>query len=509
MTVDVLLTHSYFLRFDPKQQAAHMPYPPLGTLYAASLLRNSGIPVQLCDTMLADSEQIVRKAIEESRPKLLVIYDDDFNYLNKMCLTRMREAAFVISGIAKEFGIPVIVHGSDAADHAEQYLLHGADVVVVGEGEKTLHDVSFAFLNDQRESLRSIPGVTFMQDGIVCATGKRAVQQMLDTLPFPAWDLVDWTSYRNVWMKHHGYFSVNMVTTRGCPYHCNWCAKPIYGQVYNSRSPENVAREMLLLKQTVRPDHIWFADDIFGLKPGWVKHFAGIVNEQNGMIPFKIQSRADLLVRPDEVASLAQAGCSEVWIGAESGSQKILDAMDKGITVAQISDARKLLKQHKIDAAFFLQFGYRGETLDDITATISMLKKLQPENIGISVSYPLPGTKFYDSVVSEMGEKKNWTDSDDLSLMYRGTYSPQFYKQLHRFVHKTFRLKQGLTFLKEILTFQRVPIFRDVRRIVLITYYFPMLLLERCALLVYQNNRSHSERSSGAGKSKSDVGDKK
>ncbi len=482
MPVDVLLTHSYFLRFDPKQQAAHMPYPPLGTLYAASILRSSEISVRFCDTMLADSEEIIRGPLQELRPKLLVIYDDDFNYLNKMCLTRMREAAFVMSGIAKESGIPVIVHGSDAADHAGEYLAHGADVVIVGEGEKTLLDVCMALLNDQRDTLSSITGTVIMKEGTVWTSGTRSVQQQLDSLPFPAWDLVDWNSYRNVWMKHHGYFSVNMVTTRGCPYHCNWCAKPIYGQVYNSRSPENVVKEMLLLKETIRPDHIWFADDIFGLKPGWVKRFADTVNEQRAAIPFKIQSRADLLVRPNEAAELARAGCAEVWIGAESGSQKILDAMDKGITVAQIAEARSLLKQHRIDAAFFLQFGYRGETLDDINATMSMVKELMPDNIGISVSYPLPGTKFYEAVASEMGTKKNWTDSDDLSMMYRGTYSPQFYKQLHRYVHRTFRLKQGLTFLKEILTLQRVPTVRDLRRVGLIVYYVPMLIIDMYVL---------------------------
>lgn len=479
MTVDVLLTHSYFLRFDPKQQAAHMPYPPLGTLYAASVLRSSGLSVRLCDVMLADSEEIIRASLTEHKPKLLVIYEDDFNYLNKMCLTRMREAAFIMSGIAKEFGIPVIVHGSDAADHAEKYLSRGADAVVIGEGEQTLLDVCTALLKQPHGELGSIPGTVFLKDGVIVRTPRRPVQQVLDSIPFPAWDLVEWDRYRSEWMKHHGYFSVNIVTTRGCPYHCNWCAKPIYGQVYNSRSPENVVQEMMLLKQTVAPDHLWFADDIFGLKPGWIRRFAELVNEKDVRIPFKIQSRADLLVRPDEAAALAHAGCSEVWIGAESGSQKILDAMDKGITVAQISEARALLKQHSIDAAFFLQFGYRGETMEDIRATVAMVTELLPEHIGISVSYPLPGTKFYDTVAAEMGEKKNWTDSDDLSMMYRGTYTPQFYKQLHRYVHKTFRLKQGLTFLKEILRGRRVPAFRDLRRVVLIAYYFPVLLLDR------------------------------
>lgn len=475
MAIDVLLTHSYFLHFDPKQQAAHMPYPPLGTLYAASVLRSAGISAALCDMMLATDEQSLRTSLIEHSPALLVIYDDDFNYLNKMCLTRMREAAFVMTGIAKEFGIPVIVHGSDAADHAEKYLSRGADAVVIGEGERTLLEICRAMLERRPESLGSISGIAFADGPTIRRTERRPVQQQLDDIPFPAWDLVPWDRYRSVWMKHHGYFSVNMVTTRGCPYHCNWCAKPIYGQVYNSRSPENVLREMEILKQTADPDHLWFADDIFGLKPGWVNRFAELVAERKVKVPFKIQSRADLLIRPGEVEALARSGCTEVWIGAESGSQRILDAMEKGISLQQIADARKLLKDHRIDASFFLQFGYTGETMEDINATVAMVKKLLPENIGISVSYPLPGTKFYDAVVSQMGTKRNWTDSDDLAMMYHGTYPAEFYRRLHRYVHRSFRLKQGFDYLSGVITFSRMPSWSVVRRIVLILYYLLLL----------------------------------
>lgn len=485
---DILLTHSYFLHFDPKQEKAKMLYPPLGTLYAASFLQANDISVQLFDTMLASSETELRTSLLHHSPKLLVIYDDDFNYLNKMCLTRMREAAFAMSEIAKNMNISVIVHGSDAADHAEQYLSHGADVVVIGEGEQTLLEVCKAFLSGQADRLMSIKGVAFGSNGKTVFTEKRAVLQTLDSLPFPAWNQVDWDRYRSVWEKHHGYFSVNMVTTRGCPYHCNWCAKPIYGQVYNSRSPENVVEEMIQLKSFVNPDHIWFADDIFGLKPGWVQRFSELVNERNVKIPFKIQSRADLLLHENEVAALASAGCDEVWIGAESGSQKILDAMEKGITRRQIAEARELLRKHKIKTSFFLQFGYRGEMEEDIRLTIDMVKELMPDNIGISVSYPLPGTKFFERVKAEMGEKKNWTDSDDLAMMYRGTFSPQYYKQLHRYVHKIFRSRQGVAFLRDFFALRGKITNEKLRRIALLAYYVPAIMLDKFRLERMEKN---------------------
>jgi anaerobic magnesium-protoporphyrin IX monomethyl ester cyclase len=476
---DVLLTHSYFLHFDLKQAKAKMPYPPLGTLYAASYLQSNRMSVKLFDTMLASSEDELRSSLQQHNPKLLVVYDDDFNYLNKMCLTRMREAAFKMTAIAKERGISVIVHGSDSADHYEKYLSHGADVVVIGEGEQTLLEVCSTFLAGENTRLKSIRGIAFVSGGEIIRTEKRSVMQTLDVIPFPAWNLVEWERYKKIWKRRHGYFSVNMVTTRGCPYHCNWCAKPIYGQVYNSRSPENVVEEMVQLQSMLNPDHIWFADDIFGLKPGWVQRFSQLVNERNVKIPFKIQSRADLLLRDNTVEALAGAGCNDVWIGAESGSQKILDAMEKGITRQQIYEARRLLQQYGIKASFFLQFGYRGEMWEDIRSTIAMVKELMPDDIGISVSYPLPGTKFFEMVKAEMGEKQNWRDSDDLAMMYRGTYSPRFYKLLHRYVHKVYRIRQALQAIHDFFTLRRTLTKRKVRRIILLVYYIPAMTIER------------------------------
>jgi anaerobic magnesium-protoporphyrin IX monomethyl ester cyclase len=235
---------------------------------------------------------------------------------------------------------------------------------------------------------------------------------------------------------------MNLVTTRGCPFHCNWCAKPIYGQRYNVRSPENVVAEMKLLKEKFHPDHVEFADDIFGLKPGWIERFADLVREHDTPIPFKCLLRADLL-KEDTVAALQRAGCRTVWMGAESGSQKILDAMDKGTRVEQIHTATERLHRAGIQVGFFLQFGYRGEDRRDIDKTLQMVRDCQPDDIGISVSYPLPGTRFFEQVQQELGEKQNWIDSDDLAMMYHGTYSTEFYRTLHWAVHAEFRLRRS------------------------------------------------------------------
>jgi radical SAM superfamily enzyme YgiQ (UPF0313 family) len=230
-----------------------------------------------------------------------------------------------------------------------------------------------------------------------------------------------------------------MATTRGCPFKCNWCAKPIYGNRYNSHSAKYIVELMQHMQQFFSFDHIWFADDIFGLKPGWVQEFSNEMKAAKLRIPFKIQSRADLLVVENTVEALASAGCDEVWMGAESGSQKVLDAMDKGTKIEQIEEATAMMKKHGIKPCFFLQFGYPGEAWEDIQATLKMVDDWQPYDIGVSVSYPLPGTKFYENVKSQLIDRANWTDSDELLMMYKGTFSPEFYKKLHRFLHRRFR----------------------------------------------------------------------
>ncbi|HEV2473198.1 MAG TPA: radical SAM protein, partial [Chthonomonadales bacterium] len=388
---DILLAHSYFLRFDSKQREKVQPYPPLATLYAASALREAGYSVALFDAMLSAGEHEFEDAVRREKPRFVALYEDSFNFLSKMCLSRMREAAQRMARFASASGAKVIAAGPDVTDHPEQYLANKVDYALAGEGDRSLCELIAAL--DSGEPEISVSGV---RSSDTCgATGlnlqRRPPERNLDSLPMPAWDLVDIERYRAAWMEAHGRFSLNMVTSRGCPFRCNWCAKPIWGQRYSVRSARSVAEELAYLKQRFSPDHIWFADDIFGLRANWLEQFVEEVTSRDAAIPYTIQSRADLITARSAEA-LAASGCREVWIGAESGSQKILDAMEKGITVEQIGKARALLKTSGIRVGFFLQLGYPGETLDDILATVQLVRRTVPDTIGVSVSYPLPGT---------------------------------------------------------------------------------------------------------------------
>ena len=435
--LSILVGHSYFLRFDEKQRRRAKPYPPLATLQIAALLREGGHGVALFDAMLADGIEDYEATLDLARPRLVLFYEDNYNFLSKMCLEKMRRACCEMIARARSTGARVVAAGSDASDAPEPYLLAGADAVLRGEGLPAL-----AALVSRLDCEPALP-VSQWVDGLpdvvtIAGSAERLTSGAPPPMPElpqrPAWDLVDIERYRSVWLEAHGYFSLNMAASRGCSFRCNWCAKPIWGNQYLQRKAGDIAAEMLYLKGQYAPDHVWFADDIFGFRADWVMDFATALAAGGGGVPFTIQLRADL-VSPRMADALRRAQCREVWIGAESGSQKILDAMNKGIRVPEIVAARRLLGAEGIRVGFFLQLGYLGEELEDILATRDLVDHARPDDIGVSVSYPLPGTKFHELVKEQLGSKRNWQESNDLEMMFSGTYRTEFYRSVRDLLH--------------------------------------------------------------------------
>jgi anaerobic magnesium-protoporphyrin IX monomethyl ester cyclase len=431
---DVLITHSYHLPYDPKQVRKMQPYPPLGTLYAASALKAGNISVAVFDTMLEDPTTGFEAALDQQRPRLVVIYEDDFNFLSKMCLTRMRELAWQLAREARDGGAIVIAHGSDATDQAELYLRNGVDFVLLGEAEQTLVELCSALLS--HHPYLDIAGLVYLNSAgdFARSHSKPPKNASWNTLRRPSRELIDLEPYRQAWTSAHGHFSTNVVASRGCPYRCNWCAKPISGDKFQIRPAHLVAAEIRELKEVYGVQHIWFGDDVFALNHNWVQDFANEIESMQCTLPFKIQSRADLMTRTT-VADLKRAGCAEIWMGVESGAQKVLNAMDKGLRVSDVIDARARLSEEGIRACYFLQFGYPGETWEDIQQTIELVRSTRPDDIGISFSYPLPGTLFYERVQEQIGAKRNWTDSDDLCVMFCAAYQDEFYRALRNALH--------------------------------------------------------------------------
>jgi radical SAM superfamily enzyme YgiQ (UPF0313 family) len=442
--LSILLGHSYFLRLDPKQWKRAKPYPPLATLQVAARLRALGHQVDFFDAMLADGLGGYERKLASLEPQLVILYEDNYNFLTKMCLTRMREAACRMIAAARRAAARVLVAGSDASDVPQAYLAAGAEVVLAGEGLEALDEL-LARLDSRSDvaTAELVAGISGITSSVTSHDAARmrpgAVPPARTELPAPAWDLIDIERYRATWRRAHGYFSLNMAASRGCSFRCTWCAKPIWGNHYLQRPPAEVAAEMARIKRELAPDHIWFADDIFGFRVDWVTEFAEALATSGGSIPFTIQTRADLA--SDRMgAALHAAGCREAWLGAESGSQRVLDAMNKGTRVAEIHAARARLGAAGIRVGFFIQLGYLGEELGDILATRELIETARPDEVGVSVAYPLPGTRFHDLVSAQLGTKNRWQASGELAMMFPGTYTTDFYRQVRDLLHEQVRV---------------------------------------------------------------------
>jgi anaerobic magnesium-protoporphyrin IX monomethyl ester cyclase len=400
--------------------------------------------VDFFDAMLADGIGEYERQLHGLEPQLVLLYEDNYNFLTKMCLERMRAAACRMVAAAHRAGSRVIVAGSDATDEPAAYLAAGADAVLAGEGIEALE-----VLLQRLDARPSISGGELVQGvvGVTAGASERGparpapmrIPPARGELPSPAWDLIDVERYRAVWRRAHGRFSINMAASRGCSFRCAWCAKPIWGNHYLQRPATEVAAEMTRLKRDLRPDHVWFADDIFGFRVDWVSEFAGALAVSGGGIPFTIQTRADL-VSERMAAVLREAGCQEAWLGAESGSQRVLDAMNKGVHVAEIHTARVRLGAAGVRVGFFIQLGYLGEELPDILATRELIEAARPDDIGVSVAYPLPGTKFHELVSKQLGAKTHWQASGELAMMFHGTYTSPFYREVRDLLHDEVRV---------------------------------------------------------------------
>lgn len=429
----VLVTHPYILDFDPREAALGRPYPPLGTLQAAAGLRADGHDVSFHDVMFARDTEHFGDLLDRQPWDLVAIVPDDHSVQIKQCLDRIRQAALSMVQAAHSRGITVIMSGPDASDHPEVFLGAGAAAVFRGEVVEAL--VEWA------RGDSAVPGVTGERGA---GDGRRAPVSDLDALPDAAWDLCDLAPYAQMWRQRHGVWEINVWTARGCPYRCNWCAKPVWGRSYQVRSAERVAAEIRMIRQQHSPDRIWFTDDIFALRPKWLRAFRAALGADP--LPYRCLSRVDLLRDAAYVQDLAASGCDQVWVGAESGSDRVLQAMDKDCTVDDIRRATRLLQENGVQIGFFLQLGYPGEGLDEVRATVSMIEQLRPDEIGVSVSKPMPGTAFYERVSASM-RGENWDASMDNIPLFEAPFPQPFYaaaKEVLRSTHSAGRARKAL-----------------------------------------------------------------
>jgi radical SAM superfamily enzyme YgiQ (UPF0313 family) len=413
---DLLLTHGYFLLEDPKELQIMKPYAPLGILYLCSHLRNKGFGVEVFDTTFSTRRQLF-DTLRSERPSVLGVY------ANLMTRPNVIE----ILKVAHESGWTTVVGGPEPGAYSEEYLGHGADFVVFGEGEITMEQLLKALRAGAHDQLDRIAGIAYLDgNGALRQNALRPQIADLDAQPWPARQAVDIPRYVKTWRDAHGTGSVNFITARGCPYRCRWCSHQVYGQTHRRRSPEQVVGEVEWLLNEYSPDMMWVSDDVFTIHHGWLRQYAARMQERRLHIPFECISRADRL-NEEMLDLLADLGCFRVWIGSESGSQRILDAMDRGVTTGQVQTAVSMCRERGIESGMFLMWGYASEEIEDIEATIQHVCASDPDIFLTTISYPIKGTPYYLQVKDRLVHLESWPKGSDREIKIKGRHSRNFY----------------------------------------------------------------------------------
>ena len=466
--MDLLLTHGYFLAEDEHERRVMKPYPTLGLLYISAFLKARGHSVGVFDATFQTLPAFVA-TLRAHRPRAVGIYT---NLMTKFSVLKMIAAC-------RASGCKVVLGGPEPAMYAEEYLAHGADVIVVGEGELTMEEL---VTNDSGD-LSTVAGIVFRRDdGTVVRTPARPYMKNLDALPFPDREAIDMDRYVEVWRTHHGMGSVSLICARGCPFHCQWCSHAVYGNSHRRRSPGNVLAELEMLVERYRPDQVWYADDVFTIHRKWFFEYAALLEQRRIKIPFECISRSDCL-NEEVVEKLAAIGCYRLWLGSESGSQRVLDAMRRDVKVEDVQAKAKLLQRHGIQVGMFIMLGYDGETLPDIDATAAHLKIANPDVFLTTVAYPIKGTGYHQKVERRILASAGWNEITDRDLSVAGRYSPRFYSFATRWMVNAVALDRE---------------WRRDRRPLRLARTFANTMIGRAGMLLSQHEREPSELSGSA-----------
>ena len=424
----ILLTHGYFLKDDVKEQAIMRPYVPLGILYISAYLEKNGYENSIFDSTFSSFNELCRH-LEVNKPDVIGIYT---NLMTKLNVLRIIEFVKQHETLYKT---KIVLGGPEVRNHAEKFLQHGADFVVFGEGEQTMLELVQCLSGASNTSIEDVDGIAYTDPkGQAHRNAERAKLKDLDELPLPNRTKVNLQLYFNAWKNRHGVSAISINTMRGCPYTCKWCSRAVYGQSYRRRSPANVVNEIEWIQKNYAVDSIWFVDDVFTISHKWLQGFTDELNERGLQIRYECITRADRM-NEQVIQLLLHSGCFRVWIGAESGSQKVIDLMDRRVNVNQVREMIQLSKAYGIQAGTFIMLGYPGETKDDIYATVNHLKKADPDLFTITVAYPIKGTPLYQEVEDRFLENLPWAASTDRDIDFQRTYTRQYYDYAIRMIN--------------------------------------------------------------------------
>lgn len=441
----IIFTHGYFIAEDAKEQEIMRPYIPLGILYISAWLQKSGYDNEVFDSTFSSFDK-QREFILQHKPDVLALYT---NLMTKLNVLRTIEFVRSQPELAHT---RIILGGPEVRNHVEKFLQHGADFIVLGEGEESMLEL-VKHLDGAGDALpEQVAGIAYLRNNKVVFNAERTKLKNLDELPMPNRTKVNMQLYFDAWKTKHGTSAISINTMRGCPYSCKWCSRAVYGQSYRRRSARHVVDEMEWISRTYTVDTIWFVDDVFTVSHKWLKEFKDELEQRNIHIPFECITRADRM-NEAVIADLKACGCFRVWIGAESGSQKVIDLMDRRVDVMQVRDMIRKSQANGIQAGTFIMVGYPGETQEDILETVTHLKESNPDLFTITVAYPIKGTPLYQEVENVFIEDLPWETSTDRDIDFRRMYSRGYYNHAVRYIVNevhAFKAAQGKHWLSMI-----------------------------------------------------------
>lgn len=430
----VILTHCYFINDDDREKLIMKPYPPLGILSIAAYVEEKGLPVTVFDSTFSSFDKQKEHLLKE-KPDVIGVYTNLMTRANVIRVCRFIKSTAALKHTRIILGGPEVKHNCD------RLLECGADIIVLGEGEETFYEL-LQTLNSN-SNLEDVKSIAFISKGQPLKTAERTFIKNIDTLPSPARHKIDMSLYFNAWRERHGYAMLNVSTMRGCPYTCKWCSRAVYGKSYRRKSPELVLNELSSLVNDFGVKRFWFVDDVFNVSHKWLAAFAEEVEKSGLNFEYECITRADRM--SEEVINLLKrSGCVRVWVGAESGSQRIIDAMDRRVEVNQVSDVIRRVSESGMESGTFIMIGYPGEEEKDIFETVKHLKRAAPDHFTITLTYPIKGTELYAELEQDFEEQSDWENSSDRNIRFKRKFSDRYYNFAVRYIHNSVTFSKGL-----------------------------------------------------------------
>ena len=442
MSTDVVLVYPYF---NEEIDRSIFRYPPLGLGYLASGMRENGISVDLIDCTFLSFDYVLHR-IKHAQPRIIGIYS---------MVTINHHATRLARELRND--TELLVAGGPLPSIVPEEFLDVFDVVVRHEGELTFLELVKDHLNGI--DWKGIEGISFANSEGVCHSNPaRPFEKNLDSIPFPARDLFPNKSYKHYWMTFHGYTMANQITTRGCPYLCDFCSNPIFGRSYRERSAENVVAEMREIEQ-LGYDRVFFSDDCFTQNPKRVETICNILREERIDLEWMCLSRADRL-DARTAAKMARAGCVQIFFGIESGNERMLRVMNKRIILNDVIGAINSAKHAGIATGGFFILGYPGETNESLLDTLRFSSALPLDYLSYSFPYPIIGTGLYTKV-RERITRPEWRKQRGQASRHQLLFSGDFSEKKLKFAQYK-GLAQHVLRKKGAVGFASAHVFEDI-----------------------------------------------